>query len=300
MAIWRVQTDGRPRLARGPVDAGPRELLAAGWTLGELLAQPDAWDAAAGGELTGHKATTATGILAPTDEQEVWAAGVTYERSRTARTEESDEPDVYDRVYVAERPELFPKAAPGRCRGPGEPVVVRADSTWDVPEPELGVVADAHGRAVAYVCGNDVSSRAIEGDNPLYLPQAKVYDGSCAVGPCLVPVAEAPALADLEMSLRVERGEDVAYVDRVSVAAMRRSVDELLSWLFRAATFPRGVVLLTGTAIVPPPDFTLSPGDVVEIEIPGLGLLRNPVVRSDRARRGPTMAPALDRREQLA
>jgi 2-dehydro-3-deoxy-D-arabinonate dehydratase len=202
---------------------------------------------------------------------------VTFRRSLEARMEEAEaaEPDIYDRVYEAERPELFFKAAPGRSRGPGEPVGIRADSGWNVPEPELAVVADCRGKIVAYIIGNDLSSRSIEGENPLYLPQAKVYLGSCALGPALVPVDQAPALEDLQIRLVVIRDGGEAFAGTVRLIDMRRA--ELVEWLFRAQEFPAGVVLLTGTSIVPPSDFTLRAGDLVTITVPGLGQLSNPV-----------------------
>ncbi len=202
---------------------------------------------------------------------------MTFRRSLEARMEEAEaaEPDIYDRVYEAERPELFFKAAPGRSRGPGEPVGIRADSGWNVPEPELAVVADCRGKIVAYIIGNDLSSRSIEGENPLYLPQAKVYLGSCALGPALVPVDQAPALEDLQIRLVVIRDGGEAFAGTVRLIDMRRA--ELVEWLFRAQEFPAGVVLLTGTSIVPPSDFTLRAGDLVTITVPGLGQLSNPV-----------------------
>jgi 2-dehydro-3-deoxy-D-arabinonate dehydratase len=207
----------------------------------------------------------------------VWAAGVTFLRSRDARLEESKGLDAYDKVYLAERPELFLKALPGTARGPGQPIGVRADSTWDVPEPELAVVADRRGRIVAYTIGDDVSSRSIEGENPLYLPQAKLYRGSCALGPCLVPVAEAPEPEAMEIGLVIERDGAELFADRCSVADMKRGLGELVDWLWRGQDLPVGAVLLTGTSIVPPPELSLRPGDRVTISITGLGALTNPV-----------------------
>jgi 2-dehydro-3-deoxy-D-arabinonate dehydratase len=279
MALWRVRTRAGVRLARGPVGTGPEELLPAGLTVDGLLAgPPGALDAALAGPGDGPLPAGTVAVV-PVGGQEIWAAGVTFWRSREARMEEAEaaEPDVYDRVYEAERPELFLKAAPGRSRGPGEPVGIRADSGWDVPEPEVAVVADRRGEIVAYTVGNDLSSRAIEGENPLYLPQAKVYRGSCALGPALVPVAEAPAFDDLEIRMVVLRDGDEAFAGTVALGGMRRRPAELVDWLFRAQEFPAGAVLLTGTAIVPPSDFTLRPGDLVTITVPGLGTLGNPV-----------------------
>src|SRR3954447_16959200 len=197
MALWRVQTAQGPRLARGPVDSGPVELVSG--SLDALLAA-GSLDVPAEGPVPAGSV-----VLAPVEGQEVWAAGVTYQASRSARNEESGGHDFYDLVYDAERPELFFKAAPGRVRGPGAPIGVRADSGWDVPEPELALVLSAAGEIVGYTIGNDVSSRSIEGENPLYLPQAKVYRGSCALGPCIVPVAEAPPADGMEISLTIAR-----------------------------------------------------------------------------------------------
>jgi 2-dehydro-3-deoxy-D-arabinonate dehydratase len=284
MALWRVEVDGRPRLARGPA-TGPRpsELLDAGATLDGLLGgDPDALAALLEGPAAGPVPEGAR-PLAPIGRQPVWAAGVTFLRSRDARLEESAGLDAYDKVYLAERPELFLKALPGAARGPGEPIGVRADSSWDVPEPELAVVADRRGRIVAYSIGNDVSSRSIEGENPLYLPQAKIYRGSCALGPCLVPVAEAPAPAAMEISLAIRRDGAELYRDACSVGDMKRTLPELVDWLWRGQELPLGAVLLSGTSIVPPPELTLRPGDQVAIAISGLGELRNPVELVDTA-----------------
>jgi 2-dehydro-3-deoxy-D-arabinonate dehydratase len=286
VALWRVEVDGRPRLARGPADAPrPGELLDAGATVDGLLGgAPDALAALLEGPAAGPVPEGAR-LLAPVGRQPVWAAGVTFLRSRDARLEESAGLDAYDKVYLAERPELFLKALPGAARGPGEPIGVRADSSWDVPEPELAVVADRRGRIVAYSIGNDVSSRSIEGENPLYLPQAKIYRGSCALGPCLVPVAEAPAPAGMEISLAIRRGGAELFRDACSVGDMKRTLPELVDWLWRGQELPLGAVLLSGTSIVPPPELTLRPGDEVAIAISGLGELRNPVELVDTAPR---------------
>jgi 2-dehydro-3-deoxy-D-arabinonate dehydratase len=215
-------------------------------------------------------------LLAPVQSQEVWAAGVTYRRSREAREAESDAGmDLYAHVYGASRPELFFKSPGWRVRGPDEPIRVRADSAWNVPEPELGVVLDASLTPVAYVIGNDVSSRAIEGENALYLPQAKVYDGACAIGPALVPVgAVAPPLA---IRLQIMREDLPLFEGETSTGQMRRSIGELVAYLGRELSFPHGCVLLTGTGVVPPDEVTLRPGDLVRIHIDGLGVLANPV-----------------------
>ncbi|HYB85449.1 MAG TPA: fumarylacetoacetate hydrolase family protein [Streptosporangiaceae bacterium] len=277
MALWQVLAGSERRLARGPAGQGPQELLAASLTIDALLGgPPDALATALRGPAAGPVPPGAR-VVAPIGGQEVWAAGVTYTRSRDARVLESGTPDSYERVYAAERPELFFKAAPGRVRGPGEPVGIRADSGWDVPEPELAVVADAGGRIVGYLNGNDMSSRSIEGENPLYLPQAKIYTGSCAIGPCLATPDEVPALGSLLIGLRVLRDGAEVVADTVKVADLHRQPADLVRWLFRGLDFPLGVVLLTGTAIVPPPAFTLRAGDEVIIATTGLGELRNVV-----------------------
>ena len=277
MALWQVLADGERWLARGPAGAGPQELLAASLTIDGLLGgPPGALAAALRGPAAGPMPPGAR-VVAPIGGQEVWAAGVTYTRSRDARVLESGTPDPYERVYRAERPELFLKATPGRVRGPGEQVGIRGDSEWDVPEPELAVVADRSGHIAGYLNGNDMSSRSIEGENPLYLPQAKVYTGSCALGPCLAIPDEVPDPRSLLISLLVVRDGAEVVSDTVNVADLHRQPDDLLRWLFCALDFPVGVVLLTGTAIVPPPSFTLRAGDEVIIATTGLGELRNVV-----------------------
>jgi 2-dehydro-3-deoxy-D-arabinonate dehydratase len=218
-------------------------------------------------------------ILAPIGAQEVWAAGVTYYRSRTARIDESQEAgggSFYDRVYSAERPELFFKASPWRVRGPGQPVRIRRDARWSVPEPELALVINGRAEIVGYTIGNDVSSRDIEGENPLYLPQAKVYDGSCALGPGLLVTPE-PLPPDTSIELRIQRSGDLVYEGSTRLSQMRRSPEELVSFLYRETSFPQGSVLLTGTGIVPPDAFTLQLGDEIEIRIEPIGILCNTV-----------------------
>jgi 2-dehydro-3-deoxy-D-arabinonate dehydratase len=213
----------------------------------------------------------------PLEGQEVWAAGVTYYRSREARMEESEqEADVYDRVYQAERPELFFKATPHRVVGHGDAVRIRADSLWNVPEAELTLAVNREGRIFGYTIGNDMSSRSIEGANPLYLPQAKIYDGGCALGPCLL-VSEEPLAPSTEIALRVARlGTDV-YRGSAQLSQMRRTPEELVNFLFRECSFPNGCYLLTGTGIVPKGDFTLAAGDEIEIIIEPIGTLTNRV-----------------------
>jgi 2-dehydro-3-deoxy-D-arabinonate dehydratase len=274
--VWRVLVNGEVRLARGSVADGPSELLPAGLDIDQVL---DGRGGSLAGLLTiepAHDTLPADPtVLAPIENQDVWAAGVTYERSRTARNEESGSADCYDKVYVADRPELFFKASARRVRGTEAPVGIREDSTWDVPEPELGLVLDAAGSIVGYVIGNDMSSRSIEGENPLYLPQAKVYTGSCAIGPCLVPIDEAMPIADMEIRMTIVRDGAVIFEEAVSASDLRRKPVDLADWLFRGQDFPEGVILLTGTSIVPTQ--TLVPGDHVSISIAGLGTLSNEV-----------------------
>ena len=219
-------------------------------------------------------------LLAPVEAPEVWAAGVTYERSRDARVEESEAAkDVYQLVYEADRPELFLKDAGGRRTvGPGEPIGVRSDSRWNVPEPELALVLGDDLEPVAVTIGNDVSSRDIEGANPLYLPQAKVYAGACALGPALVEPVDWSR--PWEITLRIRDGERTVWEGSTSTARMRRSFQELAEWLGRDNPVPPGSVLLTGTGLVPPDEVTLQPGHTVEIHVPGIGTLVNPVVNA--------------------
>ncbi|MGY0489879.1 fumarylacetoacetate hydrolase family protein [Streptomyces sp. WG-D5] len=217
-------------------------------------------------------------LLPPLDGlMELWAAGVTYERSREARVEESTEQSVYERVYDADRPELFFKALPWRLVTDGEPIAVRDDSALNVPEPELGVVLNSAGHTAGYVVVDDVSSRSIEGENPLYLPQAKIYAGSAAVSCGIVPVWEVDAPQALKISMTVWREGAAAFQGEVSTAAFHRSPEELAEYLWRCQPFPDGAVLSTGTGIVPEIDFTLHAGDLVETAIDGVGTLTNPV-----------------------
>ena len=223
-------------------------------------------------------ALAAGDVLPPVTTQEVWAAGVTYFRSRDARMEESRDAaggDFYARVYEAERPELFFKSSPHRVVGSGGRVRLRADSRWNVPEPELTLAVNAAGRIFGVTVGNDMSSRDIEGENPLYLPQAKVYDGSCALGPGIL-LGEPPG-ADTTIRMEIARGGVVAFAGETSLAQLKRRPADLVAYLFRDNSFPNGVFLMTGTGIVPPGDFTLAGGDEIRIEIAGVGRLVNTV-----------------------
>lgn len=218
-------------------------------------------------------------LLAPIERQEVWAAGVTYLRSKAARMEESDfSATAYDRVYDADRPEIFFKALPEKVVGPGEAVGIRADATWSVPEPELVLVLSSAGRIVGCTIGNDMSSRDIEGANLLYLPQAKTYDRSCAVGPWIELGLTEEAARRRTISIAIRRGGGTVFSGSTSIDTMKRSFSELASWLCRSQRFPHGAALLTGTGIVPDESFTLAAGDEVEIGISDLGALVNPVV----------------------
>lgn len=215
--------------------------------------------------------------LPPCESQEIWAAGVTYTRSREARMEESErEKDVYDRVYQATRPELFFKATARRVVGHLGDVGIRSDSAWNVPEAELALAVNREGRIFGYSIGNDMSSRSIEGENPLYLPQAKIYQGSCALGPCLY-LSEEPFPPTTRIEIRILRGGGVAFEGETRLERMKRRPDELVDYLFRDNSFPEGCYLLTGTGIVPERDFTLESGDEVRITLEPMGTLANRV-----------------------
>lgn len=219
-------------------------------------------------------------LLAPVPAPEVWCAGVTYERSRDARVEESAVKDVYTLVYDAPRPELFLKDAGGRrTAGPGQPIGIRGDSTWNVPEPEIGVVLGEYGQIAGLTIGNDVSSRDIEGANPLYLPQAKIYAGACAIGPAVYVPEHFDSSLRIRMRVTDEFGR-IVFEGETFTARMRRSYSELVQWLLIDNPVPTGSVLLTGTGLVPPDSFSLVPGNFVEIHVPEIGTLVNPVVRA--------------------
>ena len=220
-------------------------------------------------------------LLPPIDEQEVWAAGVTYKRSKAARMEESEAAaSCYDRVYVSDRPELFMKATPHRVVGPHEALRIRKDSAWNVPEPEVTLVLNSRLELVGYTIGNDMSSRDIEGENPLYLPQAKVYDHCCSLGPCITLPDAMPTRAEIGIRLQVHRDTATVFDSSTTVDEMARSFEDLIHWLGRDNSFPHGAFLLTGTGIVPDSSFTLQTGDQVEITVDGIGTLSNSVVQS--------------------
>lgn len=216
-------------------------------------------------------------LLPPVENQEIWAAGVTYMRSRSARMEESKEAgggDFYDRVYVADRPEIFFKATRHRVSGHGQPVRIRKDSSWNVPEPELALVLNPEAQIIGYTIGNDMSSRDIEGENPLYLPQAKVYDGCCGLGPGIL-VREEPLDADTQITMNIERDGKSVFTDQTQLSELKRTFADLVGYLFRDNSFPEGCVLLTGTGIIPPDAFTLKKGDTIRITIDPIGTLEN-------------------------
>lgn len=265
---WAAEQDGRISPVKGSLDdlLGRSDLP----TYLESLLKAGAADA---GKLRDGD------LLAPVGSQEVWAAGVTYLRSRAARMAESKDAgggDFYDRVYSAERPELFFKSQPHKVVGPGGSVGLRSDAKWSVPEPELVLVIDPKGQIVGYTIGNDMSSRDIEGQNPLYLPQAKIYNRSCALGPGIL-VSRKPLPDTTRITIAIERGVEAAFTGETTLAQMKRKPQELAHYLYLDQTFPYGAFLLTGTGIVPPDSFTLERGDVIRIGIDGIGTLVNPV-----------------------
>jgi 2-dehydro-3-deoxy-D-arabinonate dehydratase len=258
------------------------DLKAAGWHgLSPLLERDDLIERLRGlmQERAAAFALSEVRLLCPLERQEVWAAGVTYLRSRAARMEESSfSASAYDRVYEADRPELFFKALPQKTVGPGAAVGIRQDARWSVPEPELALVLNSRGKIAGLTIGNDLSARDIEGENLLYLPQAKIYERSCAIGPWITVGVEEPQARSWLIDLEIRRRGEVVYRGGTTVAQIRRSFDDLAAFLFRSQKFPDGAVLLTGTGVVPPDDFALCPGDSVRIDISGIGTLENPVV----------------------
>jgi 2-dehydro-3-deoxy-D-arabinonate dehydratase len=281
IAKYVNRSEATPRV--GVVDGGRLYPLAAGpRCLSELLHDENLEERLGRFKIHGESGLPLESVqlLAPIDAQEVWGAGVTYERSKVARQEESEQGgSFYDLVYRAPRPELFFKATPSRVVGPGQPIRVRRDTKWCVPEPELALVLSPSLKLVGFTIGNDVSARDIEGENPLYLPQAKLYDASCALGPVVTLASAMPPIGSLTIRVEIERDGSSAFAGSTSVSRMARGLDELIGWLGRDNLFPDGVILLTGTGIVPPDEFTLHAGDLVRISIDGIGTLTNPVIQ---------------------
>lgn len=272
MPLLRFNHQGTPTL--GVIEgSGVRPLDV---SLADLLALP-LTEARGQVETGSGAAVEVSEPLRPVDVQEIWAAGVTYRRSRDGRIEESGNETLYDHVYVADRPEIFFKSTADRVVTDGQPIGIRADSGWDVPEAEIGLVINSSGELFGYLVGNDMSSRSIEGENALYLPQAKVYEASCALGTRIVPVWEAPELP-LTISVAISRAGEEIYAGSTDSSTMKRSFDELINWLFRALPFPHGAVLLTGTGLVPGQDVTVQVDDAITIAIDGVDTLTNPVI----------------------
>ncbi|MEM7390999.1 MAG: fumarylacetoacetate hydrolase family protein [Verrucomicrobiota bacterium] len=268
MILYRTEDGARVEMADGvyaPADSAWDDLLKAE-NLAEVLRQADE---------PAERGTT----LSPVTVEEVWAAGVTYYRSRTARMDESKESggsSFYDKVYQAERPELFMKATPHRVVGHGQPLKLREDSNWMVPEPELTLWLSPAGAIRGYTIGNDLSSRDIEGENPLYLPQAKTFDGCASIGPGIL-IQEEPMAKETAIELTIFRDGESVFSGSTQLSQMKQTLENIVAYLFRAASFPQGCFLMTGTGIVPPDDFTLKSGDRVDISIEGIGTLSNPV-----------------------
>ena len=250
-------------------------------SLSAILAADDVAQTVAGIAKTGERVTLSEArLLPPIDAQEVWAAGVTYKRSQTARMEESEAAaSCYDRVYNSPRPEIFFKATPHRVRGTHAPLRIRQDAKWNVPEPELALVLAPDLRIVGFTIGNDMSSRDIEGDNPLYLPQAKMYDQCCGLGPWITLAEAMPPREAIDIELRITRGGQVVFQQQTGVREMARCFEEQVQWLGRDNSFPAGAFLLTGTGIVPDSSFTLAVDDMVDIAISGIGMLSNSIVQ---------------------
>jgi 2-dehydro-3-deoxy-D-arabinonate dehydratase len=237
-------------------------------TLEELKART----ASAGAEVSGE-------LAAPiASEIELWGAGVTYLRSRDARKEESGVPDVYQRVYEADRPELFFKSTAVRARGTAANIGIRYDSEASVPEPEVAIYINKHREIIGYAICNDVTARSIEGENPLYLSQAKIYIGSTAIGPDITPAWLAPEAKEMSIKAKILRGSTLVWEAETSLGALNRTLEDLVNYVFRCQDFPHGLILSTGTGIVPPMDIALAAGDIVEIDVAGVGVLSNPVV----------------------
>lgn len=282
MNLCRFQaSDGRVRIGIVSADAELLDLTPAGVTDMQTLLESDDPVAelkrVASGTLP-RVALSEVKLCAPVERQEVWAAGVTYLRSKKARMEESEfSASAYDRVYDAERPEIFFKSLPEKVVATGEPVGIRRDAKWNVPEPELALVLNSRGQIVGHTIGNDMSSRDIEGENLLYLPQAKTYHRSCALGPWITLGTSEAAAREWTIRIQIKRGGQLVFAGETSVGQIKRGFAELAGFLFRSQVFPHGAVLLTGTGVVPADTFTLQERDEVVIEISGIGLLRNDV-----------------------
>lgn len=260
----------------------PLVLESPGQTLADLLASPDPIEAIKRLKTESPVAISPElGWLPPIDDQEVWAAGVTYQRSQTARMEESEAAaSCYDRVYRADRPELFFKATPHRVSGHWQPLRIRADANWNVPEPEVTLVLNPQLKIVGITIGNDMSSRDIEGENPLYLPQAKCYDQCAGLGPWITLYETLPPADEIGIDLKITRNDQTVFDQQISAGQMARSFENLVGWLGRDNSFPHGAFLMTGTGIVPTHEFTLQVGDVVHITISGVGTLSNPIIQA--------------------
>lgn len=283
MKLCRFETAGSPaRVGLLNDDQSVSDLSAIGIASLESLLEDDSLLQRLAGPAGNNPPRLAPGqfkLLAPVERQEVWAAGVTYLRSKKARMEESDfSASAYDRVYDAPRPEIFFKSLPEKVVVPGDAVGIRRDARWNVPEPELALVLNSRGQIVGFTAGNDMSSRDIEGENLLYLPQAKMYHRSCAVGPCLVIGADEATARNWKIGVEIRRDGQAVFAGETSVGQIKRGFGELAEYLFRSQQFPHGAVLLTGTGVVPPDNFTLKPGDKVRISISGIGTLENGVV----------------------
>ena len=283
MKLGKCQTDqAEPMVVQVDDEViRPLELAGSGFQcLAEILEADD--PAAVATSLVGDReiALTDVQLLAPVDQQEIWAAGVTYKRSQAARMEESEtSASCYDLVYDADRPELFLKATPHRVSGPQQPLRIRYDATWNVPEPEITCVVTSQGRLVGFTIGNDMSSRDIEGENPLYLPQAKVYRQCAGLGPVITLADSMPDREDTGIHLAIERAGETVFEGTSGVSQMHRTFEDLIGFLMREQEFPQGVFLMTGTGIVPENDFTLKADDRVHITIDGIGTLSNPIVQ---------------------
>ncbi len=288
MALARILTAKGVQAARIDIHRGnaavvtPLNLAAAGLaSLSQLLSHPELVALAEQLEADGPGIPLdEVNWLPPIDDQEVWAAGVTYKRSQKARMEESEAAaSCYDRVYTAARPEIFFKATPGRCSGHLGMLRIREDAHWNVPEPELALVIASSGKIVGYTIGNDMSSRDIEGDNPLYLPQAKLYNQCCGLGPWISLTSQMPERQSIQIALAIHRDDAIVFQGHTSVAQMARQFEDLVGWLLRDNDMHQGAFLLTGTGVVPESDFTLQRGDIVDITISGIGTLTNTIVQ---------------------